>query len=171
MINENIYLIGMMGSGKTTVGEKLSKKMNMSFIDIDQKIEEIMSMSILEIFDIFGEERFRDMESSFLLEKSKESGIVFSTGGGIILNKSIRRFLKNNGITFFLDTSIDELNKRIKNSNKRPLLNQSKNIELDLKKINDQRKNQYISSANYILKTDHLEPDVISNKIIKILNE
>ena len=171
MINQNIYLIGMMGSGKTTIGEKISKKMNMNFIDIDQKIEEIMSMSISEIFDVFGEKRFRDMEASFLIEKSKESGIVFSTGGGIILNKSIRQHLKNNGITFFLDTSIGELKKRINNNKKRPLLKYSKNIEIDLKKINDQRKNQYISSANHILKTDHLDPDLISNKIIKILNE
>tara|TARA_Y100001968_G_scaffold286253_1_gene286858 strand:+ start:1675 stop:2187 length:513 start_codon:yes stop_codon:yes gene_type:complete len=170
MINQNIYLIGMMGSGKTTIGEKISKKLKMNFIDIDQQIEEIMSMSIIEIFDMFGEKRFRDMEASFLIEKSKETGIVFSTGGGIILNKLIRQYLKNSGNTFFLNTSISELKKRI-NNNKRPLLKQFKNIEIDLKKINEQRKNQYINSANYIIKTDNLEPDDISNKIIKIFNE
>ena len=171
MINQNIYLIGMMGSGKTTIGEKISKKLKMNFIDIDQQIEEIMSMSIIEIFDMFGEKRFRDMEASFLIEKSKETGIVFSTGGGIILNKLISQYLKNSGNTFFLNTSISELKKRINNNKKRPLLKQFKNIEIDLKKINEQRKNQYINSANYIIKTDNLEPDDISNKIIKIFNE
>ena len=87
MINYNIFLIGMMGSGKTTVGKKLSKKLKMNFVDTDYQIESIMSMSISQIFNEFGENRFRAMESSYFIEKSKENGIVFSTGGGIINNK------------------------------------------------------------------------------------
>ena len=171
MKNTNIYLIGMMGSGKTTIGKILSKKLKMNFIDIDHKIEKIMSMEISEIFDEFGQKRFRDMESSFLIEKSKEKGIIFSTGGGIILKESNRECLLNNGITILLETSIDELINRIKNTYDRPLLKNSKNIKVDLLTIWNERKIIYTSCANHIVKTDKYHPHIITNKIIKILNE
>tara|TARA_B100001741_G_C16486528_1_gene567535 strand:- start:219 stop:740 length:522 start_codon:yes stop_codon:yes gene_type:complete len=171
VINYNIFLIGMMGSGKTTVGKKLSKKLKMNFVDTDYQIESIMSMSISQIFNEFGENRFRAMESSYFIEKSKENGIVFSTGGGIINNKNNRACLLNNGISFFLDTSIEILVKRIENCTKRPLLEKSLNLKKDMLKIWDQRKHYYINCASHIIKTDVYNSDLIVNKITKIINE
>jgi len=172
MKKTNIFLIGMMGSGKTMVGKILSKKLKMNFIDIDEEIEEIMSMSIHEIFKEFGQKRFREMESSYFIEKSKQKGIVFSTGGGVVLKKENRQRLLNNGITILLDTTIYELNKRIKNvTYERPLINKSKNIQLDLLKIWEKRNFFYTSCANHIIQTDNCQPNIIVNKIIKILNE
>ena len=171
MKNINIYLIGMMGSGKTTIGEKLSKKLNMNFIDTDDKIEKIMSMNIKQIFDEFGEKRYREMETSYFVEKSKEKGIIFSTGGGIVLNKHNRNILLNDGITFLLDTSVNQIVKRINCNTKRPLLFRSKNFEIELKKIWNIRKDLYYRSSNNIIKTDKSKPEIITNKIIKILNE
>jgi len=172
MKNTNIFLIGMMGSGKTTVGKILSEKLKMHFIDTDKEIEEIMSLSIYEIFNEFGEKRFRDMESSYFIEKSKQKGIVFSTGGGIILKKENRERLLNNGITILLDSTINELNKRIENSNyERPLVKKSNFSKLELMNIWEKRKIFYTKCANHIIQTDSCQPNIIVSKIIKKLNE
>ena len=80
----NIFLIGMMGSWKSTVGQKLAMNQKMKFVDTDYAIEKIMSMKISDIYDEFGEEKFREMESSYFIEKSKQTGFIFSTGGGIV---------------------------------------------------------------------------------------
>ena len=168
--NKNIFLIGMMNSGKTTIGEKLSKKLKMDYIDTDQQIEEIMSMSISDIFKIFGEEHFRKMESAFFLEKTKQQGIVFSTGGGIVLSTLNGNCLKNNGITFLLETSIDRLIKRSNNIQK-PLLNKSKDIKFNLLKIWEDRKSLYYKYAHHIINNDYLLENETVDKIINILNE
>ena len=91
----NLFLIGMMGSWKSTVGRKLADVMKMEFIDTDDAIEEITEMRISDIFHEFGEEKFREMETAFFKEKSKQPGQVFSTGGGIVLDVINREILKN----------------------------------------------------------------------------
>ena len=105
----NLFLIGMMGSWKSTVGRDLANTMSMEFVDTDDAIEKIMSMKINEIFNEFGEHRFREMESSYFIEKSKNKGYLFSTCGGILLNNNNRNVLSNTGITILLEASIDEL--------------------------------------------------------------
>ena len=98
---DNIYLIGMMGSGKSVVGKKLANQLNMNYVDIDIDLESINDMKILDIFSQSGEKKFREMESAYFIEKSKQTNCMFSTGGGIILDKTNRFVLKNNGVTFF----------------------------------------------------------------------
>ena len=83
----NLFLIGMMGSWKSTVGQKLAEAIDMEFIDTDDAIEEMTEMKITNIFNEYGEKRFREMESAFFIEKAKQEGQIFSTGGGIVLNK------------------------------------------------------------------------------------
>ena len=160
----------MMGSWKSTVGKKLSNTLNMNFIDTDDAIEQIMSMSVSEIFKEFGELRFREMESSYFIEKSKQDGFVFSTGGGIILNDINRKTLKNNGITFLLTSPIKKLADRIRNTTKRPLINNVDNIEKKLNNLWRERKTHYISSAHYIIETENLKPANIVDNIINIVN-
>ena len=99
----NLFLIGMMGSWKSTVGHQLADNMGMEFVDTDDAIEEVTDMKISDIFREFGEDRFREMETAFFIEKAKQTGQVFSTGGGIVLGPENRKILKQYGTTFFLN--------------------------------------------------------------------
>ena len=169
MKNKNIFLIGMMGSWKSTVGSKLASTLDMEFIDTDDAIEEMTEMKIADIFREFDEKRFREMETAFFVEKAKQSGHVFSTGGGIGLSAENRKVLKQHGITFLLDASPRTLTDRIHNTSKRPLLKDNENLEDRLKTIWNDRSELYINSAHHIIKTDNLEPPQVLNEIIKIL--
>ena len=111
---DNIFLIGMMGSGKSTVGKLLSQKIGLSLLDIDNELESIMDMSISQIFNDYGEKRFRLIESTFFRECTKLNDYIFATGGGIILDENNQLILKNRGLTFFLDCSTDVIYQRIK---------------------------------------------------------
>ncbi|NUU98009.1 shikimate kinase [Marinitoga sp. 1138] len=132
-----IYLIGMMGSGKTTLGNKLSKILNMSFIDLDKEIEKIENTTINNLFSKKGEEYFRNLESKVLKNTEGKNAIV-ATGGGIVLKKENRLFLKNHK-TIFLYVPVEDLIKRI-NPDNRPLLKDGKDR---LYKIWDMRKALY----------------------------
>jgi shikimate kinase len=126
-------------------------------------------MKISDIFQEFGEDRFRKMETAFFIEKAKQTGNVFSTGGGIVLGNENRKILKNNGITFFLNTSTDKLANRINNSTNRPLLNDSENHESRLKQIWEVRKSFYKGSAHHTINTDNLNPEQVLDEILNLL--
>ena len=166
---KNLFLIGMMGSWKSTVGQKLAAVMDMAFIDTDDAIEEMTEMKVKDIFREFGEDRFREMETAFFVEKAKQSGHVFSTGGGIVLSAENRKVLKQHGITFLLDASPKTLTDRIHNTSKRPLLINNENLEDRLKTIWNDRSELYINCAHHVIKTDNLEPPQVLDEILKIL--
>ena len=166
---KNLFLIGMMGSWKSTVGRKLAQSMDMEFIDTDDAIEEIMEMKISDIFSEFGEDRFREMETSFFIEKSKQTGQVFSTGGGIVLGSENRKVLKQYGTTFFLNASIEILADRIHNTTKRPLLTQSDNVQLRLEQIWQERESFYKDSAHHIIDTNNLNSTQVLDEILNLL--
>ena len=166
---KNLFIIGMMGSWKSTVGRRLANAMDMEFIDTDDAIEEVMEMKISDIFGEFGEERFRDMETAFFIEKSKQTGHVFSTGGGIVLGSENRKVLKNYGTTFFLNTSIEILAKRINTSTKRPLLTDTENIQLRLEQIWQERESFYKDSAHHIIDTNNLNSTQVLDEILNLL--
>ena len=166
---KNIFLIGMMGSWKSTVGRKLADHLQMQFVDTDDAIEEITEMKISDIFSEFGVKRFRKMETAFFTEKAKQSGHIFSTGGGIILNLANRQVLKEQGITFLLKASPEKLAYRIHNTTKRPLLNNSENLESTLENIWLERKKYYEDHAHFIIQTDELNPDQVLTEILNKL--
>ena len=91
MKDKNLFLIGMMGSWKSTVGRNLASTLDMEFIDTDDAIEEMTEMKVKDIFREFGEKRFREMETAFFIEKAKQLGQIFSTGGGIVLGEENRK--------------------------------------------------------------------------------
>ena len=157
-----------MGSWKSTVGRKLSDALNLEFIDTDDAIEEVTEMKISDIFRDFGEDRFREMETAFFIEKAKQAGQVFSTGGGIVLNPENRKVLKY-GTTFFLNASTNTLANRIHNTTKRPLLANSENLETCLEKIWNERKSLYIGSAHHTIDTDNLNPKLVLYEILNFL--
>ena len=169
MKNRNLFLIGMMGSWKSTVGRKLALALKMEFVDTDDAIEEVTEMKISDIFREFGEIRFREMESAYFNEKAKQSGLVFSTGGGIVLEAVNRIGLQNKGICFLLAASPKTLSQRIQNTTKRPLLTESDNLEAQLQKIWDERSDYYRESAHHIIATDELQPEEVIEEIMKIL--
>ena len=169
MKNKNIFLIGMMGSWKSTIGSKLAEYLKMEFVDTDDAIEEINEMKMADIFKEFGEKRFREMEKAFFIEKAKQPGQIFSTGGGIILRKENRKVLQNYGICFFLEASPQTLADRIHDTTKRPLLTDSDNIEDRLQNIWQERREFYRNCAHHVIKTDELKPPEVLDEILKIL--
>ena len=169
MKDKNLFLIGMMGSWKSTVGRNLASTLDMEFIDTDDAIEEMTEMKVKDIFREFGEDRFREMETAFFVEKAKQSGHVFSTGGGIVLSAETRKVLKENGTTFLLDAFPKTITDRIHNTSKRPLLIDSDNIEDRLKTLWNDRSELYKNSAHHIIKTDELKPAQVLDEILKIL--
>lgn len=161
----NIYLIGMMGSGKSTVGKILAKKMDLPFMDLDHYIEVKSNKSISEIFKNDGEPHFRELESEALshIEKSK---ILVACGGGIVLNKINRDKLRSTGKVVLLKASIPEIAKRLKDAIDRPLLQENERLQ-ELTKIWSERKDYYKKTAHIILNTDGQSPNDISEDILK----
>ena len=160
------YLIGMMGSGKSSVGKILANKLQFSIIDIDKEIEKDEKLSIKEIFEKKGENYFREIESKYLLRKKKLT--VVSCGGGIILDKKNREFLKTSGYTIYLKSSIPTLEKRLLNKNSRPLLN-NENLKETLINLYSKRKKLYISAADITIITDGRSVKEVCELIIEKL--
>lgn len=167
----NYFLIGMMGSWKTTVSKILADDLNYEPLDIDDDIQEMTGLSISGIFDLYGEDGFRAMESKYFENISKMDKKVISTGGGIVTNPNAQAILKSSSSSFYLRASASTLSKRIKNFINRPLLDDNSDIpiieQLDL--LLDKRENLYISSSSYIIETDNISPNQIKNKIIDII--
>ena len=155
----------MMGSGKSSIGSLIAKKLQLNFIDIDNVIENELGLSIKKIFETKGENYFRKFEEKTTLKKLKSSSTVISLGGGAFSNKEIRKEVIKNHISFWLNWSDDILLNRIKNSKKRPLaFNSSENEIIDLIK---KRSNIY-SKALYKIECDNLTKNEIVKEILKI---
>ena len=162
---KNLVFLGMMGSGKSSIGSLIANKLQLNFIDIDNVIENELGLSIKKIFETKGENYFRKFEEKTTLKKLKSSSTVISLGGGAFSNKEIRKEVIKNHISFWLNWSDDILLNRIKNSKKRPLaFNSSKNEIIDLIK---KRSNIY-SKALYKIECDNLTKNEIVKEILKI---
>ena len=163
--NKNIVLIGMMGSGKSLIGKILSKKLNLNFVDIDKKIEEIENSTISDIFKNKGEKYFREIEKNISIDYLKLENKIISLGGGGYINQSIRKQCFKNCTTFWLNWKNEILIKRIINSKKRPLamkLNSFEINELILKR------SKIYKLSDYKINCDKLDKDQIVEKIIKL---
>ena len=164
-LKENLVFLGMMGSGKTSIGSMISEKLKLDFIDIDREIENELGLSIKKIFEIKGENYFRKFEEKITLQKLKLSSVVISLGGGAFTNKNIKKEVMKNHLSFWLNWSDKILLNRKKNSRKRPLaFNATVNELIDLIK---KRSNIY-SKALYEIKCDNLSKHEIVKKILNI---
>ena len=164
-MNKNLVLTGMMGVGKSTVGKNLAERLNYKFVDIDRLIEKIEGCSIKIIFKQKSEIYFRKLEKQVTLRELEKENIVLALGGGAFLDKSVRQEIQKNSISFWLDTNLDILIKRLKKTNKRPLLYQ-KNLSQTVKKIYLDRKKTY-SKANFKIKCDNIKTEKIVYEIIR----
>ncbi len=164
-LTKNLILTGMMGVGKSTIGKKLAEKLSFRFSDIDKIIEGIEKTTIRNLFNTKGEGYFRKLEVKISLQEINKKKVVISLGGGAILSDVIRNSVKKQCTSFWLDTEINILNTRLKNSKNRPLLF-GKNLKPALIKIYTQRKKFY-NKADFRIKCDLLKPEEIVDKIIK----
>jgi shikimate kinase/shikimate kinase/3-dehydroquinate synthase len=162
---ENLIFLGMMGSGKSSIGSLVAKKLQLNFIDIDNEIETELGLSIKKIFETKGENYFRKFEEKITLKKLKLKPVVISLGGGAFTNRNIRKEIIKNHLSFWLNWSDEILVNRIKNSKKRPLVsNASENEIIDLIK---KRSNIY-AKALYKIECDSLTKKEIVKKILNI---
>ena len=151
---KNICIMGLMGSGKSIIGKDLSKYLNLEFYDTDKEIELKMKKSISSIFEEDGEDYFRDIEEKICLELLTNNNCIISLGGGSIINKKIRKVIKKNSYSIYLQVQLNNLVNRLKSSKKRPLLNQNVNKIEILKKLYDDRKKFY-ERADLIINNDN----------------
>ena len=168
-INNNIKLItliGMMGSGKTSCGIVLAKKLGINFVDIDSIIELEENLKISEIFNKFGENYFRKIEEKISLKFLSSENSVISLGGGGFINSSIRKMCKKNCLSFWLDWKNETIIKRIYKSKKRPLA-----INLTKDQINNliKERSKFYSMSSYRINCDKLDKVEIINKIIDLI--
>ena len=163
--NKNLVFLGMMGSGKTTLGKIVSKKLNREFIDVDQVIEQQEGMVISEIFEKKGEPFFRILEEKISLHSLKKKNSVISLGGGAFLNKKIQKEILKNHISIWLKWDSKNLINRIKNSQKRPIA--IKLSDNDLNKLINERSKIY-SKAKYQIRCDRLKKSELMKRIIRL---
>ena len=149
----NIFLVGPMGAGKSTIGRHLADELHLEFFDSDQEIERRTGADIAWIFDLEGEDGFRKREEDVINELTDRQGIVLATGGGSVINKSVRNRLSARGIVVYLQTTIDKQVARTQRDKRRPLL-QNDNPEAVLKELADTRNPLYEEVADYVVDTD-----------------
>ena len=164
--NINIFLIGPMGSGKTSVGKIVAKALTKEFHDTDQEIEENTGVDISHIFDVEGETGFRKREEKLVAVITQKKNIVLATGGGAIESENNRRYLANNGFVIYLETSIEDQVLRAKPNRKRPLL-QNVEPKKKLQELMQKRKSLYESIADTIVKTEGHKPYSLAKEVIE----
>ncbi|MGR8933931.1 MAG: shikimate kinase AroK [Gammaproteobacteria bacterium] len=163
---ENIYLIGLMGAGKTTIGKQLAKALQWPFYDSDKAIEESTGVDIPTIFEFEGEEGFRLRERKMLQTLTALKGIVLATGGGAVISEQNRTALKANGFVVYLQCSVERIIERTRKDTQRPLL-RTDNPRQRIEELLVQREPLYLSCADYQVDTGQLQSKLVVKNILK----
>ena len=161
-----MFLVGPMGVGKTTIGKLLAEELSNNFIDSDREIEARTGADIPWIFDVEGEEGFRQREARILQELCELDKIVLATGGGIVLREENRRALSSSGFVVYLTASLDLLVERTSKDKKRPLLQQGNPRDV-LRTTLEKRDGLYREIADMVISTDRENPRQITEEIVK----
>jgi len=167
---QNLYLVGPMGVGKTTIGRLLAQKLGRVFVDLDDEIEQRSGASIPWIFDVEGEAGFRRREAELLKELSTGRNLVLSTGGGVVLNPDNRQLLKATGIVVFLNASVEQLYQRTLKDRKRPLL-QVPDRRLVIERLKRDRDPLYREVAHLVFDVGHRNSRIATEALIRRLDE
>lgn len=170
MSKQNIILVGLMAVGKSTVGRMLAQQLGYSFYDTDQVIEERAGADIAWIFDVEGEEGFRERETQVIDELTGLDGVVIATGGGAVVRACNRKMLAGRGCVIHLDSPLERLLERTQKDKKRPLL-QKGDPEETLSRLKRDREPLYAEVADYRFVTDRQGPRVLVRSIIDQLQE
>lgn len=167
----NVFLVGPMGAGKTTIGKQLAQILHLEFIDSDQEIEARTGAPIDWIFDIEGESGFRNREKDVIAELSQRQGIVLATGGGAIAEAENRTFLAGRGIVVYLETSIEQQLERTRRDKRRPLLQGNDDPEATLVALHQERDKLYREIADIVVATNENSIKTVANKIVALINQ
>ncbi|MDO4904191.1 MAG: shikimate kinase [Lautropia sp.] len=166
----SIFLVGMMGAGKSTVGVRLARKLGRTFVDADRALEERLGVSIPTIFELEGEAGFRRRETQFLEELSARPGLVLATGGGVVLSPVNRELLKSRGKAIYLQASPADLWQRLRRDRQRPLL-RTANPRERIYELCAERDALYREVAAYTVTTSRQPIDQIVDAVIQRLGE
>lgn len=165
----NLYLIGLMGAGKSTVGQLLAQRLGYQFFDTDVLVEQVARQSIATLFATAGEAAFRDLETQVLAELSAYGGMAIATGGGIVLKRQNWSYL-HHGVVIWLDASVDVLYERLKQSSDRPLL-QTANPQHTLQQLFEQRQPLYAQADVQVTVQAIDTPEQVSNNVLTALRQ
>ncbi len=167
----NLYLVGPMGAGKSTIGKHLARELNIEFYDTDQVIEERSGADIGWIFDVEGEDGFRKRERKVIDELSQRVGIVLATGGGAILDPENRNRLAARGTVVYLYTTVEQQMKRTMRDKRRPELQQENFGSDDMLELMQERDPLYREIADIIVETDGRTVRSVAAEVIRMLDE
>lgn len=167
---QNVFLIGPVGAGKSTIGRQLAQEIKLEFIDSDREIEERCGVDIDWIFDLEGEEGFRERERDVLNDLANRQNIVLATGGGAILLPENRSLLSSRGKVVYLQASIDQQLERTAKDKKRPLL-QVDDKEAQLRKLMEEREPLYREIADLTIETSETTVRNVVQRIVNLLRE
>lgn len=163
---KNIYLIGFMGAGKSTVAKKLAEKTGAQRLEMDQRIVEEQKMPISEIFERFGEEHFRSLETELLRTFGQETNMVVSCGGGCVLRDENTQLMKENGCIVLLTAEPETIYERVRYSNERPILNGNMNVEY-IRELMEKRRVRYEAVTDFTVSTDGKSAEEICGEILE----
>ena len=164
----NIVLIGFMGAGKSTIAGMMHEAFSMEVIEMDQVIADQQGMSIPEIFEKYGEEYFRDLETNLLIDMQDRQNVIISCGGGVALRERNVKEMKRNGKVVFLTASPETILERVRDDDDRPLLNGHKNVEY-ISRMMETRRPKYEAAADFIISTDGKSSYDICREIVSEL--
>ena len=166
----NIFLIGFMGCGKSTVAAKMNQMYGLHVVEMDQEISKQQEMSLSELFKKYGEEYFRNLESELLKEIQTNSSQVVSCGGGVVLREQNVALMKKNGKIVLLTAKPENVLKRVMKNNDRPILEGKKNVQ-DIAALMENRREKYESAADLVVATDDKSITEIGKEIMRKLRE
>ena len=166
----SIFLVGLMGAGKTAVGRALARYLDKEFFDTDQEIERTTGVRIAVIFEIEGEAGFRVRESKVLAELTRRPNIVLATGGGAVLSEYNRRLLNERGVVVYLRASVADLGKRTRNDRNRPLLRVADPLAV-LQKLYEERDPLYRAVADLVVDTGNQSVNALVRRLAGQLQE
>lgn len=162
--NKNLFFIGFMGCGKSTMARLLTEETGMKLIEMDETIEKEAGMTINEIFETHGEAYFRDLESKFIERIAEKGGAVVSCGGGAILRPQNVEMMKKNGTIVYFSATPETIYRRVRNSTKRPLLNGNMNVEY-IASLMETRLPRYLAAADITIVVDEKEKQEVLNEL------
>lgn len=167
--NPNIYLVGPMGAGKTTIGKRIAELKGMGFLDSDQAIEERTGVDISFIFEKEGEDGFRKREREMLAELTQQPNSVVATGGGAVMESGNRDLLTARGVVVYLETPLHQQLARTRNNRNRPLLEDSEDIEATLRQLTEMRDPLYREIADVVVTTGDQPARKLAREIVEQL--
>jgi shikimate kinase len=160
-----IVLVGLPGSGKTTVGKQLARRLQLPFVDSDHEIEQRLGCSIREFFEREGEARFRDIEAEVIDELTRSGPMVLSTGGGAVLRPENRQCLRSRGKVFYLRSTPEDVFRRVRHDRNRPLLQVADPLQ-KLRELHAARDPLYREVAHYVIETGRPSVATLVNMIV-----